>query len=529
MISRSRAFGLLSFPALALGAAILAAPAGATLVLTQETAENPVNTPHPVTAAAANDTSEAPLVGITVTFQVLSGPNAGTTGTCSDNTDCTTDTTGSVSFTYIGAGGPGVDAIQAYYVAGEADTVRSNVLEKTWIASNQSPVAQCQDVTVEADEDCLVDASIDSGSYDPDGDDITLVQEPAGPYTLGETLVSLIVTDGQGAADTCTATVTVVDVTPPLITVELNRDALWPPNHKMVEVCAAVTVADNCDPSPGWVLSSASSNEDDDTRKGGGDGHTVNDIQDAAVGDADMCVLLRSERRGNGDGRVYTLEYTATDASGNTATTTVTVDVPHDQSGNAMAGEGHALDDKAADLVLVVPSGGNLDAAAVDAKGAIVGNQQGVASAESWRLQDVVGDARKDLVLVYSSAALQLALGGSEKGSIDFHYRAGGESYLVHDISDLATIVVPEAAEEETAPGGNDPSKDGNIGRVQVQIFDIQGRIVSSFARDGLPADDAVLGWDGRDRSGRRVPQGIYFYRIQTPTVKFVRKITILR
>jgi hypothetical protein len=194
-----------------------------------------------------------------------------------------------------------------------------------------------------------------------------------------------------------------------------------------------------------------------------------------------------------------------------------------------MAGEGHALGDKAADLVLVVPSGGNLDAAAVDAKGAIVGNQQGVASAESWRLQDVVGDARKDLVLVYSSAALQLALGGSEKGSIDFHYRAGGESYLVHDISDLATIVVPEAAEEETAPGGNDPSKDGNIGRVQVQIFDIQGRIVSSFARDGLPADDAVLGWDGRDRSGRRVPQGIYFYRIQTPTVKFVRKITILR
>jgi hypothetical protein len=532
MASRPTASGLLSLLLPVLAAAFLVAPAGASLVLTQETGENPVNTIHTVVATAVDDTLESPLVGISVVFQVLSGPNAAATGTCSGNADCTTDTTGVVSFAYLGSGGAGTDVIQAFYVAGEADTVRSNLLPKTWIAANQPPVAQCQDVTVPADEDCLVEASVDDGSFDPDGDPITLVQEPAGPYGLGETPVRLIVTDDEGAADTCAAVVTVIDVTPPEITVELNRDALWPPNHKLVEVCAEVTVTDNCDPAPTWVLSDASSNEADDTKKGGGDGNTVNDIQDADLGTADVCVLLRSERRGNGDGRVYTLEYTATDAGGNTATATVTVDVPHDQSGNAMAAEGNGLLDDSVRLQLVVPSHGGFDAAAVDARHAIVGNQQGVVSPEAWRLQDVVGDARGDLVLTYSAAALQVAVGGSPKGSIDFHYRADGKSFLVKDISELAAVYVPAVAEDENAPGGNtgsDPGNDGAIGRVEVQIFDIQGRIVRSFARDGLPADVSSLGWDGYDASGRRVPQGIYFYRIETPSVKFVRKVTILR
>lgn len=65
---------------------------------------------------------------------------------------------------------------------------------------NLAPVAQCQDVSVEADQtSCTAEADVDDGSFDPDGDPITLEQDPPGPYGLGDTLVTLTVTDDGGA------------------------------------------------------------------------------------------------------------------------------------------------------------------------------------------------------------------------------------------------------------------------------------------------------------------------------------------
>lgn len=86
------------------------------------------------------------------------------------------------------------------------------------ILPNMPPVANCTDVTVDADENCQASASIDSYSWDPDPDDtITLSQDPPGPYGLGDTLVTLTVTDSYGATDTCDATVSVVDTAPPVL------------------------------------------------------------------------------------------------------------------------------------------------------------------------------------------------------------------------------------------------------------------------------------------------------------------------
>jgi hypothetical protein len=41
---------------------------------------------------------------------------------------------------------------------------------------------------------------------------------------------------------------------------------------------------------------------------------------------------LRAERAGSGIGRIYTIRIVSTDSSGNTTSTTVTVQVPHDRS-----------------------------------------------------------------------------------------------------------------------------------------------------------------------------------------------------
>jgi len=72
------------------------------------------------------------------------------------------------------------------------------------------PVARCKNVTVSAGCGISANASIDDGSSDPDSDTLAIVQTPAGPYPLGETTVTLTVTDPSGASDTCTSIVTVV-------------------------------------------------------------------------------------------------------------------------------------------------------------------------------------------------------------------------------------------------------------------------------------------------------------------------------
>jgi hypothetical protein len=85
---------------------------------------------------------------------------------------------------------------------------------------NNPPVAVCQNITVNADGSCegtAVASDFDGGSSDPDLDPITFSVSTSGPYPLGITKVTLTVRDGS-LTDTCTATITVLDVTAPSIT-----------------------------------------------------------------------------------------------------------------------------------------------------------------------------------------------------------------------------------------------------------------------------------------------------------------------
>jgi hypothetical protein len=114
-----------------------------------------------------------------------------------------------------------------------------------------------------------------------------------------------------------------IDRTAPELTLEASPSLLWPPNHKLVPVDIAVAADDALSGLAGFELVSVSSNEP------GGE----EDIEGFVPGTADTSGLLRAERLGGGDGRVYTLVYRATDLAGNTATATVKVTVPHDHGG----------------------------------------------------------------------------------------------------------------------------------------------------------------------------------------------------
>jgi hypothetical protein len=188
----------------------------------------------------------------------------------------------------------------------------------------QPPVAKCKDVVAPTDpEVCSANASVDGGSYDPDGGQIELIQLPGSPYGLGITDVTLKVTNDKGASSSCTAVVNVEDVTPPVISsLSVSPDVL-PRSCKMVPVTVNVSASDNCDAVPICKITSVSSNA----------GSARCSMRHIYAPDweitGDLTVKLRAGYYWKGSWLVYKITVKCTDASGNSSSGTVRVTAPH--------------------------------------------------------------------------------------------------------------------------------------------------------------------------------------------------------
>jgi hypothetical protein len=89
-----------------------------------------------------------------------------------------------------------------------------------------------------------------------------------------------------------------------------------------------------------------------------------------------------------------------------------------------------------------------------------------------------------------------------------------GRSIVVHPnpFSDFTEI--------QLEPGTSVPNR--------VAIYDVAGRLVRSIASGGRDQAARRLHWDGRSDSGRIVPAGVYFLRIEMPTSTVTHKVTRL-
>jgi uncharacterized repeat protein (TIGR01451 family) len=133
-------------------------------------------------------------------------------------------------------------------------------------------------------------------------------------------------TDDPNLMDNSATTTTTAFNPPPTITgATADPSVLWPPNHRMVNVTVSYDVTDNCPLPFGSYTLSVTSNE---PVLAHGSGHTS---PDWIVVD-DHHVLLRAERQGNGNGRIYTTTITCTDSGGNSSDEQVEVVVPHNRS-----------------------------------------------------------------------------------------------------------------------------------------------------------------------------------------------------
>jgi hypothetical protein len=65
--------------------------------------------------------------------------------------------------------------------------------------------------------------------------------------------------------------------------------------------------------------------------------------------------------------------------------------------------------------------------------------------------------------------------------------------------------------------------------QVSIKVYDSRGRLVKELKRGaGEPGPHAVQ-WGGRDRSGKRVSSGVYFYKIDAGPYSATRKMLVLR
>jgi hypothetical protein len=157
-----------------------------------------------------------------------------------------------------------------------------------------------------------------------------VVNPPSGTiFPKGTNTVTAVATDAAGNTNSCSFKVVVNDCEPPKVTSSVGTALLWPPNHDLANVGLNITATDNC---PG-AIAIAVEVFSDENEAAPGDCHFSPDAKNIAVG----TLRLRSERFGDGDGRVYLIVTTATDTSGNQAHACSTVVVPHDQSAASIA------------------------------------------------------------------------------------------------------------------------------------------------------------------------------------------------
>ncbi|MBI5850625.1 MAG: immunoglobulin domain-containing protein [Planctomycetes bacterium] len=329
-----------------------------------------VNINHPPVAEAGVDQSVAEAAPVTLdgtasfdidgdrfsrSWMQVSGPTVTLSGASTDNPTFTAPVIN-------GSGAPGVVATlvfkltvddtytpdapaPGYFLSDVEDLV---TIEVTNI--NNWPVA---DAGVEQtfDENAAVTLT-GAGSSDPDSDTLSYAWVQVGgsptvtlsgaatanptftaPFVSAggaELTFVLTVDDGYGGYDIDTVVVNVQNVNdPPLASAARPSQAqLWPPNHGMV----AISILGVTDPNNNARITITGVWQDEATN-GLGDGDTPVD----AIINPDGTVLIRAERAGNGNGRVYYIHFTATDLEGSSSSV-VKVNVPRDKKSVAVDG-----------------------------------------------------------------------------------------------------------------------------------------------------------------------------------------------
>ena len=102
--------------------------------------------------------------------------------------------------------------------------------------------------------------------------------------------------------------------------------------------------------------------------------------------------------------------------------------------------------------------------------------------------------------------------------------------------TDLTTTPLPETFElSQNFPNPFNPSTEilftvGNDELVSLNIYDIQGRLVSSLIDNSFySAGSYKMNWDGKNQYGTQIPSGMYLYKLESANQIITRKMVLMK
>jgi hypothetical protein len=120
--------------------------------------------------------------------------------------------------------------------------------------------------------------------------------------------------------------------------------------------------------------------------------------------------------------------------------------------------------------------------------------------------------------------------------AVDVHGNVSGFSTLLPSGTvDVAGPALPRAV--FLAPPAPNPARGATTlrfglpreARVELALYDQQGRRVRSLLGGTQPAGEQLITWNGHDDSGRALPAGLYFVRLATEGRTFVSRLAVIR
>lgn len=468
---------------------------------------------------------------------------------------------------------------QRIYVLGGTDTrsggyaYSTNTIFYLQFNINIPPVAMCQDVTVRSTNGCqanVTSAQVDAGSSDPDGDPLTLSLSPSDPYLLGQTPVTLTVSDGQ-ASSSCTATITVVDGAAPDIT---NVSTPLSPAAVNTAITTSASFTDDCDADDhtaiwDWGDNSTSPGTLDQTNNTVTGSHTY-----TSAG-------------------VYTVSLTVTDAAGNSDQAVASEFVViYDPDAGFVTGGGW-IDSPAGAYInnptltgkasfgfvskykkgQTTPTGqtqfqfktGNLNFHSDSYDWLVITNHKAmykgdgtINNAGNYGFQLSAIDAaltpstdddlfririwNKDNndALVYDNQVNEddptadptTALGG---GNIQIQSKGGGNSSATMEEPAVTELNIPENYSlEQNYPNPFNPTTTitfglPEAGDVKLAIYNLNGQLIRLLHSGSLSAGRHSLVWDATNSEGARVASGIYLYRLEAGEFVATKRLLFMK
>ncbi len=261
-----------------------------------------------------------------------------------------------------------------------------------------------------------------------------------------------------------------LDVVPPAITITGSPSKLWPPHHAyqtydITDFVTAVTDGGTSGLSPADVFIVAATSDEAENAPGNVDGNTTGDI---VIVDC-QTIKLRAERADNGNGRVYTVNVAAEDASGNLGSASFQVHVPLSQSGTVAADDGSAY---------AVPS---------------------ACSAPALSVAPPAATARSDAHASEEFSEIPVDFGLEQNFPNPFN---------------------PETAIRFQLPEAS---------HVVIQIYNTLGREIVTLVDGQYSAGSHRVRWNGRNSSGEVLASGVYFYQLRAGSFNQVRRMNLLR